>query len=455
MVMLVLVIGALIGTTVMYLAETERAALSLTHRRAASRALAWSGVQAAMAELWAQRQELLRGGSPRLTTEAVLFRVGPRAGLFRLVGDPRAEAAGLDLNTASAERIAALLGLGASAGERVVALRPLGSIDDAAGSDADVGSALARRGADVSVFVFDPALRAGAGAQEDGEPGAPRADLNGPGRDAALELVLGPEAGAAVGRIADRDGGIRGDAGLVRALREAAVPVERWGEAMDSFTDGPGAYRQGAVDLMRASVRVLGTVPGIERAAAERIVSLRADVTGRAAASPAWLVTEGVLSPDAFQEAAPHLVVRSLQWRVVVEGGTASIGEDAAWENGPLEDRVVLEAVIDVAGERARVAYLRDVSHLAAAEAMLRSPALFAGSIGAGSDGSTPEAPGEDLDTAGDTTEPPVPPGRPATGMLGMPEPDDVGTQARRGAYGDPRLGRWRIPPANPGEHAR
>jgi hypothetical protein len=72
-----------------------------------------------------------------------------------------------------------------------------------------------------------------------------------------------------------------------------------------------------------------------------------------------------VLTGPQFQGIVDSITSRCLQWRVRVEGGSGGIGEEA---RTPARDRVVLEAVIDLSGERPRLAYLRDVTHLESVE---------------------------------------------------------------------------------------
>ena len=85
-VMLVVTIAALAGTTAMYFAQAQMAATRTTLKRTQSRAMAWSGVQAAMAEIADQREKLLDGGAPELTLEWELFaeEAGAR-GVVRLL----------------------------------------------------------------------------------------------------------------------------------------------------------------------------------------------------------------------------------------------------------------------------------------------------------------------------------------------------------------------------------
>jgi hypothetical protein len=76
-------------------------------------------------------------------------------------------------------------------------------------------------------------------------------------------------------------------------------------------------------------------------------------------------VTEGVLTPQQFSQAIDWITTRPMQFRVRIEAGMATRDERGEIElEGALSRPMTLEAVIDLAGPRARVAYLRDVTHL-------------------------------------------------------------------------------------------
>src|SRR5690606_583411 len=110
------------------------------------------------------------------------------------------------------------------------------------------------------------------------------------------------------------------------------------------------------------------------------IVARRESLAPDLRLSPAWLAEEELLSPEQYQAIADLVTTRSMQWRVRVEAGLTapgatgfgvSIDELSFDEFGVLDAeggtrlqrRVELEAVIDVASQRPRVAFLRDVTH--------------------------------------------------------------------------------------------
>jgi type II secretory pathway component PulK len=133
-VLVVVVMGAALGTSALLSVQSHRAGTDAEVRRAQSRALAWSGVQAAMREIAAQREELLSGGRPDLTGSWTLFddELG-RQGVVRLVdlsetedGLATSESAKLDVNRATEEMLARLPGVGESLAKRIVEERARG-----------------------------------------------------------------------------------------------------------------------------------------------------------------------------------------------------------------------------------------------------------------------------------------------------------------------------------------
>lgn len=528
-VLVVIAAGALVGTAVIYTADAERTAVEGTLRRAQARAMAWSGVRAVMAELAAQREVLLSGGAPTVTDEWDAGRgeqeTGPGLG-FRIVpvsGAPLVSEMGkIDLNTAGAEMLAALDGVGEDLAGRIVAAREarpfqsvldlldvegvsstmlLGDSDWDGDAEDRVGSNSGALGAesaqaprlvdDVTVFSFDPELQAGVAEGEAGSLGSARFNLNAGAREGledVLAAVVGAQVAANILATMQPDTVLKDRAELFGALRRAALEPGLCGAALDVLTTDDGAYRFGLVDLNTASERVLAAVPGIGPGAAE-IVARRGDLDAAQRASVAWPLAEGILTADQFAAAVNHLTVRCLQWRVVVEGGVfddAGDGERASrrdgWEGGEegarwgaaergaMRDKVVLEAVIDVAGERPRLAYLRDITLLPLA----RTLAMGAG-VGRGEEALDPtvnDAANADAAEAADEADPAAEPdsepaderetddadGRSLIEHGGGPEPgseagepaEEPGDEPEGGAPSDDqgqssgsRIGRW------------
>ena len=87
---------------------------------------------------------------------------------------------------------------------------------------------------------------------------------------------------------------------------------------------------------------------------------------------PSWLVARGIVDAASFRSILPRLATRSLFWRVRVEGRIERVEDGrAATEVDASAPRTILEAVIDLTGERPRLASLRDVTTLPDAIRML------------------------------------------------------------------------------------
>jgi hypothetical protein len=424
--LIVIALGALVGSTVVYFAEAERTAAEVSLRRTQARAIAWSGVQAVMAELAAQRPDLLVGASPRVTpmwTDSVAESDGERVWMYRLrpIGADliQAEAGRLCVNTATAEMLEAV-GVPKAAAAAIVsrrASRPFGStaeLEHVAGMSsllaasavvpgaadpgasgvlpaaaATPGDSLADLGVSMSladlltVFSFDPDVQVGIGDRGSDVRGNLRINLNVPWSDRlgeAIERRWDKGVASAIKGMMERGDRFDSLGAMVRKMRSLRLPVDSWPEVLDAFTASPDPYRIGLVDLNTAPAGVLAAVPGIGPEAAAEIVARRALLDEAARRTVVWPVSEGIVPAREFEQAVDHLTMRCLQWRVIVEGGRArpgladaglgASGAGTAEEEMPLDDAVVLEAVIDVSSERPRVAYLRDITYLEVAAEM-------------------------------------------------------------------------------------
>lgn len=457
--LVVVTIGALIGSTIMYLADAERASAEASLRRTQARALAWSGVQGVMAELLSQREALLDGARPAVTGSWTLIDGTSKGGVIRVVGLSGAGAAvsepgKLDINSATAEMLDTLDAIEAPTAARIVAARAaraFSSVEElltiegvtpemmygpsAQGAESGEGlgaaalaaapgrpSSDAREGGGLvdllTVFSFDPNVQAGLGENGSDSRGKRRVNINTPWSERlgrAIDERFGQGAGEAVKTVMERGTKLEREAEIVRVLIETQVPPEAWVNVLDALTTTDDPYRTGRVDLNTAPAEVLACIPGISRSAAEGIVESRGRTDEATRRSVAWPVLAGILEPEQFQEAVDFLTTRSAQWRVRVEagfvrvetgrGGEPSQGsfggsEPGAWgesdESGDtLEDRVALEAVIDVSSSRPRVAYLRDVTLLPIARQMYARGASGGAEGGTADDREASESSGE------------------------------------------------------------
>jgi DNA uptake protein ComE-like DNA-binding protein len=400
-------IAALGGVSASYMAQAEVQSASGSLRRIQSRALAWSGVQAAMTELAQQRDAILRGERPQLTGEWELYAdsAGRRA-VVRIIatrmGDlATGEQTRLDVNTAGAEMLAALQ-IEEPLVQAIIAARdrrPFASIaellevegmtpellfgddwDDPLPEMSDTPSlrgapAFAGEGAGpmvladrLTVFSFDPNVQAGLGPGGATHRGRLRINLNTPWSDrlaGAIEDRFGrPAMETARGIMAS---GIKIDS-MGAMIRLAAVnnaDKRAWPILFDVFTVVDDQYVAGLVNLNDAPAEILACIPGISSDASLKIVEARAQLSPESRQSVLWPLIENILSTEEMASAADHLTTRSSQWRLTVEGGFVRAEDRSSWAQmagETLEDRVMLEAVIDIASERPRIAYLRDVT---------------------------------------------------------------------------------------------
>ena len=174
--LIVITLGALVGTTILYFSGAEQQAAEVGFRSVQSRAMAWSGVQAVMAELDSQREEILQGAAPELTQswlarseEAGTQGAGLRWGYrLLLLGEVSAEpqAARLDVNTATPEMLARLSGVSKELAAAIVTARKTRRFTS-------VSDLLSVPGM-TSELLFEVAPGApAAGAEEGPEAGAP------------------------------------------------------------------------------------------------------------------------------------------------------------------------------------------------------------------------------------------------------------------------------------------
>jgi DNA uptake protein ComE-like DNA-binding protein len=502
-VLLVVTLAALAGTTAMVLADAGVSSARTALKRAQTRALAWSGVQAVMQELSEQREDLLLGGTPTLTREWTLFTgdTGERGLLrlkaFRNGACVQSECGRIDVNTADAAMLAALEGMSQELADRVVQARSGRSFTspedllrvEGVTPELLYGSAQSEDGADtsrrapdrdtdehpasglleaVTVFAFDPNIQGGVGDGGSDHRGKLRINLNAEWSAAlgkAIEDRFGADAAKAIEQFMKSGETYKKDADIVKKMRGLNIPPEAWPPVLDAFTTTDEPYRIGRVDLMTANREVLACVPGIDPSAAAAIVEARSRLDEESRLTPAWTVTQGVLTPEQFEKAVDYLTTRSMVWRVRVEAGLTP-SESRRGEEPRLSDRMVLEAVIDLSSERPRVAYLRDVTSLPSALAMYeRLPPVDASSedaeTGSSAGPEDPKAPGSSNALNGKpdgrtrpTSQPSSPAqGRngpaPSGGAAGEPPAKTPGRAAGTGA--DRRVGRWTIGPKGQG----
>lgn len=426
-VMVAVAIAALTAASVLSLVDARLGATRVSLDRSQVQLLLQSGARAIVAELHQQRPELLQGREPRVTKAWSMPVEGGARGVVRLVawtsspGDENAasgptlwsEAACLDLNHATPAMLAKVPGLDEASGDRIVAQRPstgyesVAEIVDAAGVpaslfdestiDAESGSqaqdALPSQASPIAswltVYAAEPNLQVGIGPRGSEHVGRPRIDLSKGWSDELAHTLadrFGPDHARIIGDVLQRRGKSVNDAAAWREIvNDPAIAAETGGggagllaSVIDALTWTPDPFVLGRIDVMRAPPNVLAAVPGIDAAAAERIVGARGSLASDQMGSIGWLLSggnnKGVLTPEAFAEASPWLVARSLQWRVRLEAGIAEPGQgDTPDATVTLRSPRRVEIVVDVAGQSPRVAYWREVTMLPLAGVLAKS----------------------------------------------------------------------------------
>ena len=120
---------------------------------------------------------------------------------------------------------------------------------------------------------------------------------------------------------------------------------------LDLFTATDESQTAGLINVNTAGIGVLATLPGVDEALAESIVSARRSISPERRTTIAWLFQEGVMDAAKFKELAPLLTARSFQFTFQVIGYGLPSGRYR-----------VLEAGVDVAFGLQRITYLRDVT---------------------------------------------------------------------------------------------
>lgn len=419
-------LGALVAVSLMMRVDAQVESTRGTLARGQSRALALSGVQAVMSQIGQARPELMRGGAPVIDAEwTVNLPDAGGVGMWRVLEWPdgslvQSEAAKIDLNRATQDMLVKALGVlpeeaakilgakgrGFASAEQIGAVEGVtagmlygrpddGSIapepaaagnavkadedgaDDGDGAGED-GSAIKDEGA-VGVQTDEPpagwlallttlSFEPNTFVNEQGEE-VPRVDVGvGWGENTEGDLAQVMDAQLAVrvaGLMKDKDAPKKMSE-LLGRLRGGTVPPSEWAEVLGALTVSDDAFLPGMVDVTRAPRGVLAAIPGIPAAAAEKVIEARDRLGPATGEGLGWLLEEKALTEQQFVTASDWLTYRTLQWRVRIMGGireNAGAGSEPA-ESRPLRNVVVLEAVIDAAGERPRIAYLRDITYL-------------------------------------------------------------------------------------------
>lgn len=479
----------LVATSLLFISQSEAAGASGSADTAQTRALLWSGVQAVMGRLAEQRDRLLAGDLPSVDSQFIIYETESRAGVVRLLPVNEAgaimipEASKLDFNHVDAAALARTGMVDRSAADALVAWRDrlgrpvqsiaellsapgmsttvlYGSLDALLASDvsqplsdgrpAESSGGALRGLADVlTVFAVEPAVQ---------YTGRRRISLNQPWSEElgrAIEERFGAEAAALLKQIFEKGAKFESDSSLVKEMRANRTPPDDWPVVLDAFTTEKGAYHFGRLNINAAPREALLALPGISEEQAAQIINTRQELSPLERGTITWPLSNQIITPQAFEEIAGLLTTRSWTFRIRLAAGEV----DADEPDGPLTNPLVQELVIDLAGPRPRIAYLRDITLLhdaamIALDATRRSEAGDGGALEDVPPSSQPELRGEADDASSGARSSRGPASRPgrapiaggsATTMTTDPN-ERSGVDVDEGSAepaGPGRIGRW------------
>jgi len=133
----------------------------------------------------------------------------------------------------------------------------------------------------------------------------------------------------------------------------SGVGAEELPAVLDLLSDTNAPTLFGKINVNTASATVLQTVPEIDEALAEAIVSARAGLSEEQLQSTAWLFSERVVDAEAFRKVARHLTARGFQYSFRSLGYGVKSGRFR-----------LLEVVVDTADGEPRITYLRDLTRV-------------------------------------------------------------------------------------------
>lgn len=419
-VLVLVTLGTLTAAVAMYGSQAITASVRAGTVSTSLRIDGENALRAVVERLGQQRERILRGELPDLPAEFTLYeRDGKRIFVeFLDVNGYRAapEAARLDLNHATVEMLAALEGVDEDLAQRIVDARSRGlfldpmdlltvegiTTEQLFGADVDgygattgrdrLSASAGSEGALIdlfTVFSADPNVQIGIDEEMARHTGSRRINLNASWSEemrAPIAERWGDEIAEGVERILTSGARFGSDSELVRFLfRTFGGDWEILATVLDGFTTSPEPYLYGRVDLNTATAQVLSVLPGFDMDSAERAVTARDSLADEKKLSIVWLLEEGIiLNPLQFLLAVDHLTTRSMQWRVRLRVGVDEDEQVGAGEGfapppevvGTSNEtrHIVLEAVIDLASPRTRIASLTDITHARLAFA-LRSDA--------------------------------------------------------------------------------
>ena len=145
---------------------------------------------------------------------------------------------------------------------------------------------------------------------------------------------------------------IRAGTEIDSGVGAAQLPI-----VMDKLSVLPGNNPRmpliGLVNIHSAPAVVLTAISGVGQNLAEQIVQARGDLDAEARKTIAWLYTEGLVNAETFKALAPKLTSRGFQFHIRCIGFGSPCGRFR-----------IIEAIVDLAGGKPRITYLRDLTRL-------------------------------------------------------------------------------------------
>ena len=435
-VLFLIVLASLSAVAMLGAADAERAASSRQLDDLQLHAAVRSAMLVYAAELDAQRDALMRGGSPDLpaTIEIPRGESEPPI-LITLLPAPdgrlvTSEAERLDLNSATAEMLVALPGISPAAADLLVAERETslyaspnraaqslaGEVeptpDDGPFSATGIGPEAPPNPLDLlTVFSADPQTQIGVPDQQ--FAGTARVSLAGVWSDQterAFQNNTSEQVAQTATSIFINAPRLTKPSEFVKLLIAESVPTDQWAGLLDACTFTADPYVLGLVDINRAARPVLAALPGLDDTAAAELIDARERLAVEDRLAVTWPLDQGIIPAEAFVLLVDHITTRSLQWRLSFRVSVSQefdptdptadaqlaldpfdvdlVGEadefgvpldesSAGVESERAEPGPVFEAVFDAAGGNARIAYLREIT-----AAPLIEQLLAAGLIG-------------------------------------------------------------------------
>lgn len=401
-VLVVVSIAAMIGVSAISRTDSHQDLADAALGSMQSRALAWSGVLAAQSQLHSNRDAILLGEKPVVQT-SWSTPISGGVGIVRLLPFTASEeeapvyvefeSAKLDLNMISAESLAQLDGIGPELADRIVGARAAGfqcveAIAKVEGVTDEVlfgpmregESPVVRRGLleSLTTFAFDPNRAVESDFKPSPQAGSVRIPVSTPWSESIGEVIrerCGETIAQAYSKICGGQVAISRESDLLRAMKAQGVTQASWGVVLNAFSVSDDLFRIGKTDINRASPHVLALLPGLDEESANRLVATRSSLSGMKKLDLTWPLVSGAVDEERFLQLVDFISTRTAQFRIRVEAGvrpesTKDVEVDDTSEQ--LDRAVVLEAVIDIAGDVPRVAYLRDITLLQTARRLAR-----------------------------------------------------------------------------------